>query len=133
MNGNEIVFTTPHGEKYHKDKNCLYILGKKLKQMNLEKAKLLEKLPCKGCTTESNSIFYKNWYNYKNNQDYINKNIDKNNFVKNNKQGDTIFNDSSQNNLSLYTKDNIIISKNISYNKLNCSNIDNSNKIEEKK
>ena len=136
MNDNEIVFTTLHGEKYHKDKNCLYILGKKLKQMNLEKAKILEKQPCKGCTTESNSIFYKNWYNYKNNQikiDFNNKNIDINYFSKNNKQENTIFNDSSQSNLSFYTKDNIIINKNISYNNMNNSNIDNSSKIEEKK
>ena len=135
MNDNEIVFTTLYGEKYHKDKNCLYILGKKLKQMNLEIAKILKKQPCKGCATESNSNFYKNWYNYKNNKmktNYYNKNIDLNNFVKNYKQEDTIFNDSSQSNLSFLTNENKIINKNISNNILN-SNIENSNQIEEKK
>ena len=108
MDRNTIVYTTAHGEKYHKDKYCLYIVGKNLFPVSLEEAKIQEKEPCKGCTGESYNQFYKKWYNNKNKQikenisHNKNKNKKENYFDKNNYIDDIILNDSSQSNLNSF-------------------------------
>ena len=51
MEEKNIVYITIHGEKYHRIKNCLFILMKKPYPITLEKAKTQGKEPCKATST----------------------------------------------------------------------------------
>lgn len=131
MDENQIVYLSKYGEKYHKDKNCIHIFEKKVTQITLKEAKLKRKMPCKGCTSQSNSEFYKNWYFNKNKQikqtnfNYKKKDIKEfNHLIKSYKLDDIII-DSFQNNI-----DN---PKKINQKRINNENKDNFSKIEEKK
>lgn len=134
MDDEEFVYLSKYGEKYHKDKNCFHIFGKKLSQITLGEAQLKGKMPCKGCTSQSNNQFYRDWYIKKNKQIQqtnfnYNKNNKKefNNLIKNYKLDD-IINDSFKSSIDSQKINN---QKSI-YNKNN-ENKDIFKRIEEKK
>ena len=94
MEDSELVYITYYGEKYHIDKNCLYVKNKKINQITIKEAKNKNKLPCKGCclnninnNNNNKYIFNKNNKNNKNNNN-INKNNQKPKYYYNNKQNE---------------------------------------------
>ena len=126
MEDKKPVYITAHGDKYHIDKNCLYISGKKIEQISLSDAEKRKKPPCKGCSLDNNN---NNMKNRKINNKYKNnKKIKFRNFIESGDADDTIFNDTS-----LLTKSNNKIIANINNKKENIKENNHGFKIEEKK
>ena len=133
-----IVYITIHGEKYHKDKNCIFILGKKPREITLEEAIKKKRGPCRACSLRNNNNNNQNNYinkkynkqnckninNYANNQ-HNNSDIGKNNFINYNEYNMILSELSSQSNINLFKDNNEIIKNN--------NNIYNNNYINEKK
>ena len=123
----DIVYITSHGEKFHIDLNCLYIQGKKTKNLSLKKAKEMGKAPCKGCCFNNNNNFQqnnnknenkkklknKNYYFYqKQNKKQNPKNKYVKNFINSEDADNIIFNNSLSNSQQLDNKNEIKIINN---------------------
>ena len=125
MEDKKVVYITVYGDKYHIDKNCLYISGKKILQISLSDAEKRKKSPCKGCSLDNNN----NIKNRKINNKYKNDKKKKfRNFIDSEDADDTIFNDNS-----LLTKSNNKIITNVNKKKGNIRENNHSFIIEEKK
>ena len=128
------VFVTNKGEKYHNDKNCIYIKGKKFNEILISEARNKGKLPCKGCYSNNNNNNNKpynnnNWKkNYNNNKNQnIKKVIKIKNNIKSEEADDTLFNHNTT------VKENEIHIKSIERNKIDYNNEDDNLKKEEMK
>ena len=130
MENKEFVYVTTHGEKYHKNKYCIYILGRQQSEIDLEEAKRQKKQPCKSCSIDfvNNNFNSNNNYKYNNNRNWnYNKNKNKNkiktNFINSIDADNIILNDLSQSNINKIDDENDKISENTNNdNKNNISN-----------
>lgn len=143
MDNKKNVYITKHGEKYHIDINCTYILGKKPFPITFQEAIIQKREPCKGCSSNININYSnKNFQLNKNWNNKFKKNFDKNNFnnkkvtVNNNINSldadNAIFSDISQSNNKQIENENYQKVININSNISN-SDIEKKNIIYEKK
>ena len=127
MEDKKIVYITPKGDKYHIDKNCKPISGKKnILQISLSEAEKRKKPPCKVCSLDNNN---NNMKNRKINNNYKNNKKKKfRNFIESEDADDTIFNDTS-----FLSKSNNKIIANVNNKKENIKENNHGFIIEEKK
>ena len=128
MENKEIVYISAHGEKYHKDKNCVCNMKSQI-EIDLEEAKRQKKQPCKLCSIDdiNNNFNNYNHYKYNNNRNWNsnkNKNKIKTNFINSIDADNIILNDISENSINKIDDENDKISENTNDNNKNNINKD---------
>lgn len=128
MENKEIVYISAHGEKYHKDKNCVCNMKSQI-EIDLEEAKRQKKQPCKLCSIDdiNNNFNNYNHYKYNNNRNWNsnkNKNKIKTNFINSIDADNIILNDMSESNINKIDDESDKISENTNDNNKNNINKD---------